>query len=247
MGTAGRCGRAEREGVARDGRRSAASIASDERLLRPSDERDQRGGDRGDQADDRERERVFRPEQRPDERGMSVRDQVLDVLLDCEATATRAARRHHALDEASRERPSGATAPRRATRRAVGGGACGARSRRRRRARSDEQEARHAPVPVAGRSERGDERLARADLREEDGVVRDEQRQSGQRPEGQPIPDVGRDRRGRHVSSYGAGTPSYVLVLRPTRRGREDARRGASAAAGAAAGRDRARIRCSPG
>ncbi len=69
----------------------------------------------------------------------------------------------------------------------------------------EEQEARRAPVLVPGRSELGDERLARPDLRQEDRVVRDEQRQSGQRPEGQPVPDVVRDRRGPHVSSYDVG------------------------------------------
>ncbi len=105
-----------------------------------------------------------------------------------------------------------------------------------------QREARPTPVAVSGSPQGGGELLARTDLDEVDRVVRDEQRQSRQRPEGQPVAEIGAERRKSHVNSYGTGHAPHAEI-RPTRRGRGRARRGASATRGAAVGRDRARTR----
>ena len=217
----------------------------DERFLRASDDRRDRRGDRADQADDRQRERVSGPSSAPTPGACPWTIECSTFSWIAKPTATTAASR------------SQATTNRRAKARLKGVPPKDGRASPQAahpqpdRDPGDERdrgqdEAGKTPVPVSGGAQGGGERLSRTDLDEVDRVVCDEQRQSGQRPEGEPVAEVGGDRRESHVSSY-AARHAPTPGLRPIRRGRGHARRGASATRGAAAGRDRARTRCCPG
>ena len=219
----------------------------DERLLGPCDERGQRGGECGDESDDRERERVLRPEQRTRDRSMPVRDQVLDVFLDRERNRDEGRKAPPRADEAPCERPG--------------------RCRRRAERRGLSSEVPHAQ-PCRDAARRAIARSRRlAEPQYSCPAVRSSATSAWPGPtcarktascatnSASPASAQKASRFRTSCEIVGvltsvhtmSGTPSYVLGLRPTRRGREDARRGASAAAAAAADRGQARIRCFPG
>jgi len=163
---------------------------SDERPFGAADRRSEERRAQGDEPDDRDGQRVFRPDERADPDHVAVATGVLKILLDQEADRDDGEegepRARHASHVA---RPPGSH-PTSAERRRPSLQSQDADRDGKGRPNADdgERNAHGSPVVVSRVAQGTDERLAWAELGEEDGVVAHEQGDARKRPERDPCP-----------------------------------------------------------